>query len=467
MNKWLLFLLLTLCATLLDAADTASISPAPKRVYILPIRDDISKPLVYVVRRGVKEAMEAKADVLVIDMKTNGGRGDAMMDIIEILDQFKGDTVTYVNREAFSAGALISFATRRIFMAPDAVIGAAAPVMASAEGGASAMPDTMEAKSASAIAAMIRARADRNGHNPEIVDAMIRKTKELTIDNVKLNEKGAVLTLNNKEAERLFGNPAKPLLSAGTVETLDALIEKVAGAGAIRVRIESSGWEQLGSWLNAISPILLILGIAGVYLEFKSPGFGLPGTIGILAFALYFFGGYVAGLSGMGWIMVFFLGVGLVALELFAFPGTLALGITGVACMFASLIMAMVDFYPGMPAMPTMKQLSLPMNDLLIASAGAAVVIWLMSLWLPKTLYWQRMVTQSASGAQSDQLLERQQSARIGQVGVTVSPLHPGGKARFGDEILDVIAQGETIEKGRPVRIIGNSGHEAVVEVAS
>jgi len=448
-----------------DIAPAAS--PAVKKVYILPIRDGITPPMVYIVRRGVKEAMEAKADLLLVDMETNGGRGDSMMEIIEILDQFKGEKITYVNKKAFSAGALISFATLRIFMAPDSVIGAAAPVMMSAEGGAAAMPDTMEAKSASAIAAMIRGQAEKHGHNPEVVDAMIRKTKELTMDGVKLNEKGQVLTLNNKEAEREFGKPAKPLLSSGTVATLDALIEKVAGKTAVRIRVEPTGWEKAASWINAISPILLIIGIAGVYLEFKTPGFGLPGIIGISAFAIYFFGGYIAGLSGMGWIVVFFLGVALVALELFAFPGTFALGIAGIACMMASVIMAMVDYYPGMPTVPTVRQLSLPMNDLLIAAVGSAVLIWLLSLWLPRTAYWQRMVAQTASGAKADAVLEQQQASRIGQVGVALSPLHPGGKAQFGDDIFDVISQGDVIEKGRPVRIIGNSGHEAIVEVAS
>src|ERR1041384_4774676 len=98
-----------------------------KKVYILPIREDIMPPLVYLVRRGVKEAMEAKADLLVSDMETNGGRVDSMREIIEIINKFKGETITYVNPKAFSAGALMSFATQKIYMAPGSVIGAAAP----------------------------------------------------------------------------------------------------------------------------------------------------------------------------------------------------------------------------------------------------------------------------------------------------------------------------------------------------
>src|SRR6267154_4958983 len=103
----------------------AEISALAKKVYILPIREEIKPPLVYLVRRGVKEAMESKADLLVLDMETNGGRVDVTEEIIEILNKFKGQTVTYVNHKAFSAGAFIAVATKKIYMAPQSVIGAA------------------------------------------------------------------------------------------------------------------------------------------------------------------------------------------------------------------------------------------------------------------------------------------------------------------------------------------------------
>ena len=91
-------------------------------------------PLVYVVRRGVKEAMEANADALILDMNTDGGRVDVTEEIIQIISKFKGTTVTYVNDRAFSAGAFISVATQKIYMAPQSVIGAAAPIMMSPGG---------------------------------------------------------------------------------------------------------------------------------------------------------------------------------------------------------------------------------------------------------------------------------------------------------------------------------------------
>src|SRR5205085_9273537 len=100
-----------------------------KKIYIIPIREDIMPPLTYLVRRGVKEAMEAKADVLVFDMDTNGGRIDTTKETISILDKFPGRTITYVSRTAFSAGAFIAVSTQEIYMAPQSQIGAAAPIM--------------------------------------------------------------------------------------------------------------------------------------------------------------------------------------------------------------------------------------------------------------------------------------------------------------------------------------------------
>src|SRR5688500_17879895 len=117
-----------------------------RSVFVIPVRDDISTPVTYLVRRGVKQAMEAKAEALILDMETNGGRLDSTEEIIKAIDRFEGLTVTYVNRKAFSAGAFISVATKKIYMAPQSVIGAAAPIMMGPGGGVEAMPETIEAK---------------------------------------------------------------------------------------------------------------------------------------------------------------------------------------------------------------------------------------------------------------------------------------------------------------------------------
>jgi len=461
-----LYLLAVVSGGGLDLRADESVSGGRRKVYVLPIREAIMPPLVYLVRRGVKDAMDAKADLLVLDMDTNGGRVDVTEDIIEILNKFKGQTATFVNRKAFSAGAFISVATQKIFMAPQSVIGAAAPIMLVPGGAPQDMPETLQAKMNSALRALVRTSAEKNGYNIEVVEAMIDKSKELKIDGKILNEKGQILTLTNTEAEREYGDPPKRLLSSGTVESLDELLKNLGYAGAVRVDLQPTGAEQLGMWINMISPLLLIIGIAGIYIEFKTPGFGLPGIVGIAAFALYFFGGYVAGLSGLEWIVVFLLGLALVALELFVFPGTTALGLIGTALMLVALVMAMVDVYPGMPSLPTFKMLELPLRDLFIAFLGGAVAVLVLSRWLPKTSFYGKLVSQMASGVTTVVQLEQRQISRLGQVGIAISPLRPGGKAQFGNEILDVISQGDLIDKGQRVKIIGHSGTEAVVEEA-
>ena len=157
MKSGFVILLLLLSLVTFPRLSQSATVQEPAKVYVLPIRDEIASPLVYLVRRGVKEAMQARAEVLVIDMETNGGRVDVTEEIIQILNQFRGRTVTYVNRKAFSAGAFIAVATQQIFMAPQSVIGAAAPMMMIPGGGPAEMPQTVEAKMTSGIRALVRA----------------------------------------------------------------------------------------------------------------------------------------------------------------------------------------------------------------------------------------------------------------------------------------------------------------------
>ncbi len=438
------------------------------KVYVLPIRDDVAPPMVYVVRRGVKEAMEARADLLVLDMETNGGRVDVTEEIIEILNKFKGQTVTYVNRKAFSAGAFIAVATQKIFMAPQSVIGAAAPMLMIPGGGPTEMPQTVEAKMTSGVRALVRVNAEKNGYNIDVVEAMIDKTKHLEIDGEVLNEKGQILTLTNIQAEKKYGEPAKPLLSSGTMENLGELLPALGFGDAQRVDVKPTGVEKIAAWINAISPLLLIIGAIGIYIEFKTPGFGLPGIVGIVALVVYFFGGYIAGLSGMEWAALFVVGLILAALEFFVFPGTTLLGFAGAVCMLVSIIMAMVDIYPSAPGLPTPMRFSVPVDKIVstltVALFGSFAAAWGLSRVLPKTPVYHNLISQSASGEGSVAVQEQQQSKQIGELGTTTSVLRPGGKARFGDQIIDVISLGEMIPKGSRVKVIGHSGREAIVE---
>ena len=466
----------------LEAPDDAplGLAAAQTKVYVVPVREDIMPPILYVIRRGVKEAMAAEADCLILDMETNGGRVDITEEIFDIIGKFKGETVTYVNKDAYSAGAFIAVATEKIYMAPQSVIGAAAPIMMSPTGGVSEMPSTMEVKMNSAIRAKIRTQAEKNGYAVDVVEAMVDKTKKLERDGKIICEEGDILTLTNLEAEAKYGEATTRLLSSGTVESIDALIIELGYDGAQRVDVAPLGVEELGTWINAISPILLLIGIIGLYIEFKTAGFGVFGAVGIAALVLYFFGGYVSGLAGIEWVGIFLVGVALVAVELFLLPGTIFIGLIGVVCMFVALIMGMTDLYPNMPWFPagegkgnSMPQIegihfalpdfSRPIRDLLIAFALSVPIIWALAKYLPQTAFFAAFTSSAASGVESVAAVAAELESRLGQAGTSTTPLNPGGKVMFGDALCNVITQGEMIAAGTPVKVIGHRGSDLLV----
>jgi len=126
-----------------------------------------------------------------------------------------------------------------------------------------------------------------------------------------------------------------------------------------------------------------------------------------------------------------------------------------------------VDTYPDAPALPALPQLQLPLRDLSLAVVISLGLVLILARFLPRTTLFHRLVSQTASGVSSVAALEAEQDARLGRTGVAIAPLCPGGKARFDDQLLDVITRGEMVAKGRTVRIIGRTGPNAVVEEVS
>ena len=189
---------------------------------VIPVRDDIMPPILYVIRRGVKEAMVAEADCLIIDMETNGGRVDITEEIFGIIDKFKGETVTYVNRDAYSAGAFIAVSTDQIYMAPQSVIGAAAPIMMGPGGGASELPSTMEAKMNSAIRAKIRTQAEKNGYAIDVIEAMVDKSKTLERDGKTICAEGEILMRISPSAQMVLPSRSS-VLDLSTIASMTSM----------------------------------------------------------------------------------------------------------------------------------------------------------------------------------------------------------------------------------------------------
>jgi membrane-bound serine protease (ClpP class) len=397
----------------------------PTVVYVIPVKNEINTPTLYILRRGLKEAIEQKADVVLLDMDTPGGALDTTFEIMEALDKFSGRKITYVDREAMSAGAFISAATDEIYFAPNAVIGAAAPVLST--GGE--VDKTMKQKIVSYLRARVRATSEGKGYRGQAIEAMIDEDFELKIGDKILKPKGALLSLTATEAMAQYGEPPQALLGAGKAASIDELLTGKYGAGKFTVQNFQVTWsEELAQYLNAISPILMGLGMLALFIEFKTPGFGWPGAIGIILLALVFLGNYVAGLSGHEPALLFVIGVALVAAELIFFPGLVVVALTGLVFMLGSLVWAGADYWPSQPMTVNFsgEMLMQPLFNLGLALVIAIGLFALFLKYLPKTGLYQHLAVQGASTtpAQAAELM----NGLIGSKGVAVTDLFPTGE---------------------------------------
>ncbi len=447
------FLLLLALTTLVTAAE-----PGP--VVVVPIRTEISPAQFFFLRRALKDAERRNASAVILDMETYGGEVKAALDSMDALLKTKVPTFTFVNNKAISAGALIALATQQIYMSPNAVIGAAAPVQSGGED----LSKTMADKTVSALSAMARAASQKNGHNADIADAFINKEKELKIGDVVINGSGGLLTLSAQEAVKPYDG--KPLLAVAVVDSLAELLKRAGLSNGVE-RLEPSGFEQIAFWVTSLAPLLLLGGIAGAYIEIKTPGFGVPGIISVICFTFFFAGHYIAGLSGWEVVVCFAIGLALVLGELLLHPGTVLPGLAGALMMVGALVWAMVDRYPNEPLWPSETMLMRPLINVGIAFAGAIVFATLVAKYLPKTALYRRiaLIAVLPPGVEHS-MPESNRALATGAAGVAKTMLRPSGKATFGEHVFDVVAEGEFIDAGSSVRVTLVEGARVVVERA-
>ncbi len=431
-------------------------------VVIVPLRGEISPSLLMFLRRAEKLAEANGASAIIFEMNTYGGRLDAAEEITSVLNHATIPTYTFINSNAGSAGALIALATQHIYMAPVSAIGAAAPVLATGQD----LPVTEREKTISYWSALIRGSALKNGHNPDVGEAFMNKDKEVKVGDRVIHPKGTLLTLNAQEAtEKING---KPLLADGIADSIGDLVHK-AGLKGNLVSLHPTGFEQLAFWITALAPFLLLAGIIGAWLEFKIPGATLPGFISAVCFALFFLGHYLAGLAGWEVVALFVLGMVLVIIEILFFAhSTIVFGVVGVFLILASLLWAMIDRYPGETFFPTGHALAMPMLNLLLSLIGAAIVISLLARYLPKTSIYRRFALMTANPpGPSLAGVPREFATTLdlspGAEGTSLSILRPSGKARFFDQIIDVVTQGEFIPSNTAITVVRKDGMRVVV----
>lgn len=448
------------------AEPVAAAAPARKQVVVIPVQGEIAKPVLYILRRGLKEAIEQKADVVVLDMKTPGGALDVTFDIMEALAKFPGETITFVNTEAISAGAYISAVTDEIYFAPDGVIGAAAPVTSTGQD----VDKTMRLKIVSYLKARVRAISEGKAYRGQVISAMIDEDYELKIGDAVIKAKGELLSLTASEASKTYGEPAQPLLAAGTAKSLDALLSAKFGAEGYTVkRLEITWSERLAVFLNAITPVLMGLGLVALFIEFKTPGFGIFGIAGIVLLAVVFLGNFVAGFSGHEPMLVFAVGLILLTVEIFFFPGIAIVAVSGLALMLGALVWSMADLWPNESFTFSGDLLVRPLTNVGIGLAIALGLGLVLLRYLPRGWVWDKLVLNEAvtGNAQTGRAdAAPTAGSLIGRQGVAATALRPGGQVEIDGRRYEARVEIGAIEAGTRIEVVQRNGFELVVKKA-
>jgi len=415
-------------------------------VHVVPIEGVIDLGLAPFVERILGEAAAAGAAAVILEVNTFGGRVDAAVLIRDALLRAPVRTVAFVNKRAISAGALISLAAETIAMADGGTIGAATPVELGAPG-SPAQP--VAEKTVSYVRKEFRSTAESRKRPLLLAEAMVDADVEIP----GLNAKGKLLTLTTEEA-----------LTHGfadfRADTVDAVLASLGLAGA-EVRRATPTWaETLVRFLThpLVSSLLTTIGILGIILELRTPGFGLPGALGILSLGLFFWGHWLVRLAGWEEILLVAVGLVLLGVEIFVTPGFGLTGTLGLAALLGGLGLSLVGAGATWPVV--LSAIGQVVVSLLLAIAASLVML----RFLPRLPFGRRLVLETelaaregfASAPAADRMW-------LGKRGTAASTLRPAGIATLEGDRVDVVSDGEFIEAGEPITVVKVDGNRIVV----
>lgn len=408
------------------AADATSAFP-PGPVYAVYLDGEIAPGMTGFVRRALNEAAEEGAGVVVLEVRTLGGFVNDALQMRDLIEDSPLPVVALIRKRAWSAGVLVALAADRLAMAPGSSIGAAEPRPA-------------EEKIISAWREELEAAARSKGRDPQIAAAMA--DSDVYIEGVV--ERGKLLTLTAEEAVDLgFADILAPNRAALLV-TLHLEERPV-------VEVRPSTLEKAARLATGpvVAPILLALGILGIIIEIFTPGFGVPGALGLSSIALYFGAHIASGLSGWEPAALFALGLILLAVEVIV-PGFGFFGIAGLVAVGLSIFLVS----------PSFEQAAVSLS-VALAVAVVAVVVLVRTIgprgaWL-RLFLWDRLEGREGYVAPPDR------KDLVGQTGRAVTPLRPAGIAEVGGARIDCVSEGGFIARGTEIRVVSVEGPRTVV----
>jgi membrane-bound serine protease (ClpP class) len=396
-------------------------------VVIVPISGTVDDGMAHLVERSVAQANRDDARALVLDIDSGGGLVSSAFDISDALKSAKMPIVAYVDDRAYSAAALIALNAGRIVMGPGASIGAAEPIPYSD-------------KMVSALRGEFESTAQRTHHDPKLAGAMV--DKDMT---APYKSAGKVLTLNSADA-------VSAGLAASSAATLSDALAQSGLQHATQVRTSLTFGETLARFATdpIVSGLLLTLGMLGLLIEMQTLH-GIAGTIGVLAFVLFFGTHVYAGFSNGLIIALAVFGVAGILFELHVLPGHGVPGIVGALALGSAIVLSFGTMY-----------FFVALETLASAIVLTVIIYSLLAKSMPENA-WIRRLTLAA-----DQGPEYVTSADFtylrGQSGTATSFLRPAGVAAIGGHRVDVLTEGEFIAAGTAVRVTRVEGARIFVE---
>lgn len=398
------------------------------------------------VERVIADADAAEVDAIVFEIDTFGGRVDAATVIRDAILDTDALTIAFVNKRAISAGALISLACDKIVMTQASTMGATTPVDGTGTKGSD--------KTVSYMRAEMRATAERTGRDVKIAEAMVDER----IDVPGLSaEAGRPATLTTEQALNYQ-------IADETAETLHELLKIYDLGDAEIIEIELNWAEHILRMLTnpVVTSILLAVAMFGLISEVRTPGWGIGGTLSLVALGLFFGSHLIVHLAEWQELALFAVGLGLLILELIAIPGFGLVGLAGIAAMLASLVITQLGDYQ----LWSIDEIAAIIARLSGSMIGAIVLSFVLLRSLSKFSAFNRLVLQGDIKATDGYISAPDELSEdlVGKQGVTVSYLRPSGVAMFDGQRLNVIADGEYIEAQRPIEIVEARGSRVVVK---
>lgn len=398
---------------------------------------------------ALEQAEEEEVDYVVIEMDTYGG---ALTDADEIRTRvldFEKPVYVFINKDAASAGALISIACDSIYMAKAASIGAATVVTADG----TAAPDKYQ----SYMRSIMRSTAEATGRDPRIAEAMVDETLEVD----SISKAGSVITFSTSEAIK-YG------FCEAQVNSIDEIMERSGVTDYELVEFELSGSEKvIALFLNPfISGILILVIIGGIYFELQTPGVGFPLIAAVIAAVLYFVPYYLNGLAENWEIIMFVIGIILIAAEIFVIPGFGIAGVAGIVLTAGSLILVMVNNDAFDFSFVGLESLLIAAVTTVVGIFGSIILMFFGGMKLSESRAFKRIALETSMDRSAGYTSSFMKEPMVGKKGEAYTILRPSGKVTIDGDVYDAFTRGNYIEKGAKIIVISDEGTSLKVKEA-